>query len=85
MVYQLVGEFNEGRTEVHDAPHTRRQTDVVNKNSISAVRALLEEDSCITLDVIQRTLAKEHFIKISRGSLHNIMKDVLGLLKLSTQ
>ncbi len=74
-----------GRTEVYDAPWVGRPTDMVNKNSISAVRALLEEDHRVTLDVIQHALVEEHFIEISRGSLHNIMKDFLGLSKLSAR
>ncbi len=83
MVRQWVCKFDEGRTEVHDAPRVGRPTDTVNKNSVSAIRALIEEDCRITLDIIQRALAEEQFIEISRGSLHNTMKDVLDLSKLS--
>ncbi len=85
MVRTWVREFKEGRTEVHDIPRAGRPSDAVNENSITAVRSLLDTDRRLTIHVMQRELAEQHFMEISLGSLHSILHNELNLSKLSAR
>ncbi len=44
MVHCWVKVLDEGRTEVHNIPHLDRLIEATNENSITIVRAILEED-----------------------------------------
>ncbi len=50
--------------------HSGRPSDVVNENSLTTVRVILE-DQRVTISV-QGELVEEHFVDVSCGTMHTI-------------
>ncbi|XKL61109.1 hypothetical protein PGB90_008166 [Kerria lacca] len=73
--------FREGRENVLDEPRSGRPSDTINEDSISAVRAIIENDARISINVIVRVLREEHGIEIARGTVHSILHDELLVSK----
>ena len=74
-------EFKAGRTDVHDLSRSGRPNTAVNVDSITAVRALVQNNHRITEEEIRRSLADENCIEVSHGTVHTIVHDILEYRK----
>ncbi|KAL4463301.1 hypothetical protein ABPG72_013610 [Tetrahymena utriculariae] len=78
-VTRLSKSFNEGRMEVEDLKRTGRTKSAINDKSIKQIRDLIEEDPHITYDEMEEQTT------LSRGNIFNIIKDSLGLKKITSR
>ncbi|KAL4473451.1 hypothetical protein ABPG72_012130 [Tetrahymena utriculariae] len=76
-VTRLSKSFNEGRIEVEDLKRTSRPKSAINDESIKQIKDLIEEDPHITYDEMEEQTT------LSRGTIFNIIKDSLGLKKIT--
>ena len=74
-VKRWYNEFDRGRMSLEDEAHIAPPVTAVTPENIDAVRQLIREDSRITYDDIQASLA------IGRSQVQNILHEHLGLTK----
>lgn len=78
-VARWCAEFKRGRTSTNDDPRTGRPTSAVTQQMIKKVENIVLADRRVTI----RFIAEE--LKISIGSVHNIIHDHLGMKKVSAR
>lgn len=78
-IYRWIAQFADGREAIEDDDRSGRPSTSTNDKKVDEVRELLEEDRRISVKVIAKTL------NISVGSVETILKDRLGLSKLSAR
>lgn len=78
-IYEWIRRFKEGRESIEDDPREGRPSTSTNDESVDAVRSLVEQDRRLSVEVIA------HEVGISFGSADTILKDRLGLSKLSAR
>ncbi len=69
-VREWCSKFDAGRTKIHDLPRSSRPNTAVNTDSITAIRALIQENCRITEEEIRRSLLDENYIEVSHGTVH---------------
>ena len=78
-VYEWSRKFANGVTSVEDAPRTGQAQRVVTTQNIAAVEAMVMENHRVTVNEIAECL------KISQGSAHHIVHDVLQFHKVTAR
>lgn len=74
--------FKEGRENIHNEERSGWPSDVVNKNSTTAVQAIVKADVRVTIDKNLLKRGNEHCIDVSKGSVYTIMHNELGYSKI---
>jgi len=78
-VARWIRRFSDGQDSLEDNPRSGRPLSAVNRNNIDAVRDLVNEDPHISIDYIADIL------DVSHGSVDTILKQHLGLRKISAR
>lgn len=74
-----VAEFKRGRSSCEDDPRSGRPSTSVNAKTVEKIEKMVLDDRRLTIKYIAETL------KISFGSVHSILTDVLGFKKVSAR
>lgn len=72
-VRSWVERFKAGRVKIHDDDRIGRPKDAVNDETTASVLMLFERDRQYTITDLQRMLADEFLINVSRASIYRIL------------
>ncbi len=73
--------FDAGCTEIHDLPRSGRLNTAVNVDSITTIRALIQENCHITEEEIRRSLVDKNCTEVLHGTVHSIVHKILEYRK----
>lgn len=76
MVWKWCKKFEEGRTEVHDEQRSGRPS-VITEELVDNVQAKIQEDRRVKISELC-----DHFPAVSRGTMHEIVRNCLGYKKI---
>ncbi len=85
-VYKWIRFFNGSGTEVHDEKRSGQPLDLVNKETVSIVHALMVEDRHFALTDLYYEIAMWYsYVMVGRTSIYNILRNELGMCKVNAR
>ena len=76
-IYAWISRFESGREDLVDDSRSGRPSTSINEDNVKGIKALVEDDPRVSVEIISLTQ------KLSVGSVHNILKEKLGLSKIN--